>query len=269
MTGTGGWEAERQVGCRAQPSPFSTAYHKRLEDDLSSDTSGHFKRILVSLALVRVAVSLGMVPSLLQAVVGGLQGCDDGEDITQLGSAAGPCLPSPHLGLSWEMSSLQLHKFFIELQGNRDEGPENLTQAHEDAKVRTILAVLLQVVCHKNEDVASPGLEMASSGKQIMLGWGLKLQVEMPGERMPLEVKLPHPISDTLGSTALYTWKLQTRRAAQGAPSPRGCSIFSAELLIWGTATHSNVEIWHLSFKGSFGLVCRSHPPFVLCKGQP
>lgn len=71
-TGTGGWEAARQVGCRAQPSPFSTAYHKRLEDDLSSDTSGHFKRILVSLALVRVALSLGMVPSLLQAAVGGL-----------------------------------------------------------------------------------------------------------------------------------------------------------------------------------------------------
>uniref|UniRef100_A0A8C0AZ95 Annexin n=1 Tax=Buteo japonicus TaxID=224669 RepID=A0A8C0AZ95_9AVES len=54
---------------------YQEAYHKRLEDDLSSDTSGHFKRILVSLAL-----------------------------------------------------------------GNRDEGPENLTQAHEDAKVRTKLA---------------------------------------------------------------------------------------------------------------------------------
>uniref|UniRef100_A0A8V0YPV9 Annexin n=1 Tax=Gallus gallus TaxID=9031 RepID=A0A8V0YPV9_CHICK len=52
---------------------YQQAYHKSLEDDLSSDTSGHFKRILVSLAL-----------------------------------------------------------------GNRDEGPENLTQAHEDAKVRTL-----------------------------------------------------------------------------------------------------------------------------------
>uniref|UniRef100_A0A8C5U6U2 Annexin n=1 Tax=Malurus cyaneus samueli TaxID=2593467 RepID=A0A8C5U6U2_9PASS len=53
---------------------YQEAYHKSLEDDLSSDTSGHFKRILVSLAL-----------------------------------------------------------------GNRDEGPENATQAHEDAKVRPIL----------------------------------------------------------------------------------------------------------------------------------
>lgn len=69
-TSTSGWEAELQAGSRTQPSLFSTAYHKRLEDDLSSDTSGHFKRILVSLALVR-----GIVPSLPQAVVGV---CEDG-----------------------------------------------------------------------------------------------------------------------------------------------------------------------------------------------
>uniref|UniRef100_A0A7M4F1P8 Annexin n=1 Tax=Crocodylus porosus TaxID=8502 RepID=A0A7M4F1P8_CROPO len=49
---------------------YAAVYHKSLEDALSSDTSGHFKRILVSLAL-----------------------------------------------------------------GNRDEGAEDLTQAHEDAKV--------------------------------------------------------------------------------------------------------------------------------------
>ncbi|XP_009570417.1 PREDICTED: annexin A6 [Fulmarus glacialis] len=66
---------------------YQEAYHRRLEDDLSSDTSGHFKRILVSLAL-----------------------------------------------------------------GNRDEGPENLTQAHEDAKVRTVLAKLADVSSNDSSD---------------------------------------------------------------------------------------------------------------------
>lgn len=60
-----------------------------------------------------------------------------------LGRAAGLCLPPPHLGLSQEMPPFHLHDFCIQPQGNRDEGPENLTQAHEDAKVRPILAVLL------------------------------------------------------------------------------------------------------------------------------
>ncbi|XP_075622806.1 annexin A6 isoform X2 [Balearica regulorum gibbericeps] len=66
---------------------YQEAYHKRLEDDLSSDTSGYFKRILVSLAL-----------------------------------------------------------------GNRDKGPENLTQAHEDAKVRTVRAKLADVSSNDSSD---------------------------------------------------------------------------------------------------------------------
>lgn len=53
-----------------------------------------------------------------------------------------PCLSSPHLGLS-QISSPNLHDFCTDPQGNRDEGPENLTQAHEDAKVRTLQAVCI------------------------------------------------------------------------------------------------------------------------------
>lgn len=73
-----------------------------------------------------------------------------------------------------QMSPPQLHDFCIDLQGNRDEGAANLTQAHEDAKVRTVLAELLEALPQKkNEDAASPGLEMATSGKQTPLGQGL------------------------------------------------------------------------------------------------
>lgn len=140
------------------------------------------------------------------------------------------------------MSSPQLHDFCIEPQGNRDEGPENLTQAHEDAKVRTVLAVLLQALHKKNEDISSPGLEMASSGKQTLLGQGLcKLQGGMPGEVTPLEVKLPGLISDALGSAAPCTEKLQTMTAAPrpsaGEIPTGGCSISCTELQLWGPET--------------------------------
>lgn len=116
-----------------------------------------------------------------------------------LGSAGGLCLLPPHLGLSQEMSPLHLHDFSIQPQGNRDEGPENPTQAHEDAKVRPMLLWTLRL--KKEEDVACLDLELTFSGQQMLLGQGLcKLQGEMPGEMTPLEVKLSYLIAETLGS---------------------------------------------------------------------
>lgn len=79
------------------------------------------------MALVRTALTWGMV---LLGAVGMWRG---------LGV---PCLSSPHLGLP-QVSSPNPHDFCIDPQGNRDEGPENLTQAHEDAKVRTLQAVCI------------------------------------------------------------------------------------------------------------------------------
>lgn len=103
--GSGGRKAELQAGSRTQTSAFSAAYNKQLEDDLSSDTSGHFKRILVSLALVRAAL-LGDCP--LPAMDGGYGG-----DRASLPGWA-VLLPSPHLGLSKEISSPLLHDFCVE-----------------------------------------------------------------------------------------------------------------------------------------------------------
>lgn len=118
------WAVDPQPGCRAQLSPLSAAYHKRLEDDLSSDTSGHFKRILVSLALVRGGSPGGGGPLCAAEWVLGR-----GLEKTEHGSAALPW--------SWALPRCPLHDICIQPQGNRDDGPENLTQAHEDAKVRS------------------------------------------------------------------------------------------------------------------------------------
>lgn len=153
-TATGRWEAELQAGCRAQTYPFSTAYHKRLEDDLSSDTSGHFKRILVSLALVRADLLLGTVPSLRQWGSVRTVAMEKTEHHLLAGQQCWTLSATPSLGVLprdvlSQMSPPQLHDFCIDLQGNRDEGAANLTQAHEDAKVRTVLAELLEALSQK------------------------------------------------------------------------------------------------------------------------